>query len=229
MNLSEMITFVREHADTDATDAPDSNLTVYARAAYNDIKRRVPQWISKHTSDTLSTTASTSGYALSGLTTGNLEYVTGVVGPTDILMKIDWPRYLELLDGPDITYTTAEAIYYTVDNGTLYLWPTPSASSTAYTVYGYDTHNAWPSGSTEPDLPREFDELICWYMLGRYYMAQEDVELARLYLQDYEIGVNRQIAAMMRQDQPRVRKLGRFNRGHGQWSYSQWVKRMVEG
>lgn len=227
MNLSEMITFVRTHADTDSTDAPDASLEVYARAAYNDIRRRVSQWIDNSDQDTLTTVADTASYALSGLTNGDIEYVTGVVGPTETLQYVTWDHYLQMEDGPDVDYSTSEADYYTVRNDTIWLFPKPSSAGVAYTVYGYRGFNTWPDGSAEPDLPREFDEVICWYMLSRYYMAQEDVELAQLYLRDYETGVNRFIAAAMRQDShsPKIWGGARPRR----MGYADWVRRMTEG
>lgn len=229
MNLSEMMTFVRTHADTDTTDAPDSTLTVYARAAYNDIKRRVSQWIDNSTSATLSTTTGTAGYALSGLTiaSGTMEYVTGIMGPTEKLDYVTWNEYLEYEDGADVDYSTREALYYTVRNNTIYLWPTPSSSAIQYTVYGYRTFTDWPSGSDEPDLPREFDEVICWYMLSRYYMGQEDLELSQVYLRDYEEGVNKFIRYAMRQDAHSPKILGGSRRKP--MSYDAWVRRMTEG
>ena len=232
MNLNDMKVFVRTHADTDETDAPDSSLELYARAAYRDIYRRISQWVDLNTSDTLTTTASTAGYALSGagFTNANLEYVTGIVGPSEKLVYVTWDQYLEMLEGPDVSYSTREALWYTVNNNTVYLYPTPSTSSVAYTVYGYRTFNDWPSGSTEPDLPREFDEVICWFMLAMYYKAQEDVELSQLYMMQYETAVNRFVGFQMRRDAHRPRILGghRKFRSHGM-TYPDWVRRNTQG
>ena len=226
MNLSEMTTFVRTHADTDSTDAPDSTLTVYARAAYADIRSRVHQFLDYESSDTFTSVANTASYALSGMTAGTLDLVSQVVGPTEVLQYVPWSTYLQMLEGPDISHTTTEADYWTVRGGSLYLYPTPSAA-TAYTVYGLRKETDWPSGSAEPDLPREFDEVICWYMLFRYYQAQEDLELAQLYLRDYETAVNRFVEMQMRSDVHRPRVL------HGSprrsLSYASWVRRNTEG
>lgn len=227
MNLSEMSVFVRTHADTDEIDAPDSTMTVYARAAYNDIRRRVSQWIDNTTSATLTTVADQPSYTLAGLTGATIEYVTGIVGPTEKLTYITWDNYLEFEDGPDIDYSNYEAQYYTVRNGIIYLFPKPSSASVSYTVYGYRAFTDWPVGSEEPDLPREFDEAICWYMLSRYYMSQEEPELAGLYLRDYETAVNRFIASSMRQDSHSPKILGGSRRKP--MAYDAWVRRMTEG
>ena len=228
MNLSEMITFVRTHADTDETDAPDSSLTVYARAGYNDIRRRVAQWTDNHVSGTLTTVADTAGYALSALTGSySLEYVTGISGPTEKLDYVTWDEYLYMVEGDDIEYSVREPGCYTIKNDTIYLFPTPSVSGVTHTVYGYRAFADWPSGSDEPDLPREFDEVICWYMLSKYYMAQEDVELASMYSQMYEVAVNRFIASSVRQDSHSPRIFGgKIRRRIG---YDAWMRRNTEG
>lgn len=227
MLYTEMKTFVRTHADTDEVDAPDTTLDVYARSAYNDIRRRVHQWIDNSTSTTFTTTADTSSYALGAMVGDTVEYVTGVVGPTEKLTYITWDQYLEFEDGPDIDYSNYEAVFYTVRNDVLYLFPKPSSTGVTYTVYGYRAFNDWPNGSVAPDLPREFDEAICWYMLSRFYMAQEDFEAAQMYMRDYEVSVNRFIAAAMRQDAHSPRILGGSRRKP--MSYDSWVRRMTEG
>jgi len=226
-----MITFVRRHADTDAVDAPDSNLEVYARAAYNDIRRRVPEWVDNHVSDTLAVSSGVAAYALSGsaFSTKNVEYVTSITGPSENLVYIPWSVYLEMLDGPDVDYSTREASWYTVKGDAVYLFPTPATAGVEYTVYGYRSFTSWPSGSDEPDLPREFDEVICWYMLGMYYRAQEDISMSQLYMAQYEQGVNRFIASSMKQDSHSPKIFGGSKKNRYPMSYSRWLRRNTEG
>jgi len=229
MDYSEIKTFVRSHADTDTTDAPDTNLDVYARAAYNDIKRRLGKWDEYHGSDTLTTTNNVSSYVLTGasFSSQDLEKVTSVVGPTQVLDWVPWTMFLEMSETGSTAYKTSEADFFTVKDGTLYLHPTPNGA-VSYTVYGFQVLSDWPSGATECPLPRHFDEPICWYMLSKYYQAQEDLELARLLMADYEQGVNRLLQAELRVDAHRPRILGGLNR-RGRLGYSSWVRRMTEG
>lgn len=229
MNYSEMKEFVRSHADTDSIDAPDANLDVYARAAYHDIKRRTDQWDEYHISDTLTTTAGTVSYDLtgSGFTGQNIDRVTSIVGGTDVLRFLPWTEYLELRSGSDLTYQTVEADYWTVKDGSVFLYPDPSTSGETYTVYGYSTWSSWPSGSTAPPLPEEFHEPICWFMLAKYYQAQEDLQLASIMMNDYETAVNRMLKFSRRRDAHAPRVLGGVRRRR--LGYGNWVRRNTEG
>jgi hypothetical protein len=142
---------------------------------------------------------------------------------------MSFDEYLALKEGPSVTYSTAEATHWVTRNGVLYLFPEPS-SAVSYTVYGYEGFDDWPTGTgnTEPDLPREFDEAICWYMLSRYYAGQEDLELVSLYDNMFETAVGRFVASQMRNDarSPRVLGGGLTRYGVG---YDRWVRRMTEG
>lgn len=228
MNLSDMLTFVRAQADTDTADAPDSTLTVYARAAYQDIISRVFPWPDKKGTFTFPSVVDQASYPLSGFSPATLEYVIGVSVDDDVLMWVSNEQFDEL--SLNATGSTTYATVYTVDGSTVKLWPTPSSVAT-YTVTGYRGFVLWPSGSDEPDMARGFDEPICWYMLSRFYQAQEDMELSARYMQDFEVGVERQIGRALRGSAssagPRI--FGGDPGLFGSRSYSDWVKLSVEG
>lgn len=228
MNLTEMSTFVRAQADTDTDDAPDSTLEVYARAAYNQIKSMVWPWPLNQISGTFPTVDGTASYLLSGLAgigSYTVSFVQSVSRSDEVLDYVSPEAYLRLTTEQSSTGTPR---VYTVDNGYIKLWPTPSGVAT-YTVTGYRDFADWPSGSDEPDLPRGFDECICWYMLSRYYQAQEDLELANMYMRDFDASVSVQIGAALRGHSLTAGPMifgGGYQRD---LSYSDWVKRGTEG
>lgn len=227
MNLSEMSTFVRDHAQTDTEDAPDSTLTVYAGAAYRDIQRRVHPWPDKLDTYTFTTVAGQSTYLFNTFTSTDLEFITSVVGPDRVLSYASHEQMREL-NTPSIT-SGANPSLYAVSKTSITLWPVPSGAVTI-TVTGYRTFTEWPVGSTEPDLDRGFDIPICWYMLSKYYLGQEDLEMAAKFQGDYESDLATQIAAAMRTSTvtagPRIfgGEPGLFN-----LSYEQWMRRNTEG
>jgi len=227
MNLSEMSTFVREQADTDTTDASDAKLTVYARAAYRDILARVFPWPDKKVTYTFDSVASTAAYAFTGFSTGDLEYVVSVDDGDDVLMYVSPERFRDF--STELSSTGTPSVY-TVDSSQIKLWPTPGGAVT-YTVTGYRSFATWPSGSDEPDLPRPFDEAICWYMLARFYQSQEDLELSAMYMRDFEVAVNQQIADSLRTSSTSAGPMifGGDPKLSGSQSYADWVKRSVEG
>lgn len=227
MNLSEMSSFLRQQADTDATDAPDTTLTVYARAAYRDIQARVFPWPDKKVSYTVVTAAGTAAYDLSAFSSVDMEFVVSVADSDDVLMYVTPEQFREL--SVEMTGSGSPTVY-TVDRSQLKLWPTP-ASIITFTVTGYRDFAEWPAGSEDPDLPRGFDEAICWYMLARFYQAQEDLELSQTYMRDYEIAVNQQISKAMRTSSVTAGPMifGGDPRLPMKQSYADWVKRGVEG
>lgn len=229
MNLSEMQDFVRAQADTDAIDAPSSTLTVYARAAYRDIVARVFPWPDKKSSYTFNTIIGEESYSFaSALSAPDLEYVVQVSTGTDVLMYVSPEKFYELsIEAPGSSGTPT---VYSIDSGEIKLWPAPDRVQ-VLSVIGYRRFSEWPSGSSEPDLPRAFDEAICWYMLSRFYQAQEDLELSQTYMRDYEVAVNQQIGRAMRTSSVTAGPMifGGDPRLPHKGSYTDWVKRSVEG
>ena len=229
MNLAEMRTLLRAQAQTDSEDAPDNLLEMYARAAYQDITSRVQQWPHLHTTFTFDTVVGQAKYTFNNFTATDLEFVEYVFDGEDVLIPITETQYRDLVG--ESSGSAVEATCYAVDDTTgMWLWPTPS-SVKSYTVSGYRQFAEWPSGSNDPDLPRGFDEVILWYMLSKYYASQEDIELSIQYMRDYETQLSRQIGAALRSSKTTAGPMifGGDPRLDYGMSYSQWVKKGVEG
>lgn len=228
MIFNDMKTFVRLQADTDAVDAPDATLEVYALQAFDDIRRRISSWVDRMVSDTLTTVDGMGSYSLTGgqFANANLEYVRSVHGPTSTLVHVPFSVFQRISQGSD--QTTSEATYWSVNNGTLWLWPTPSAVA-SYTVWGYQKFTDWALAATEPDLPVELHRSILHYMLSQYYLNQEDLDMSQKYMQQYEASIARFIASSMRQDNALPRVLGGRAHGNAVLQYDDWVRRNTEG
>lgn len=194
MNYQDMALFVRKQADTDADDAPDETLRVYARAAYDDIRRRVFPWPDKKSSYQFQTVPGQSFYGYVNMTAPDLDFVLSVHADNGLLGYVTPEQYLEV----SATGNTGVPTVYSADVAGMHLYPAPSAAQTIK-VTGYRKFVDWPlSNADEPDLDRAFDTVICWYMLSGYYGAQEDLELAQLYSASYERALNTQIEAQLR-------------------------------
>jgi hypothetical protein len=194
MNYSDMAAFVRAQADTDTDDAPDTTLRVYAAAAYKDIRRRVFPWPDKKTQFNFTTVPGQKFYPYAAMTAPDMEYVINVSGPAGVLGYISPEQYFDL----ESDAASGDPKLFAADVTGMHLYPTPSGSDTI-NVIGYRKFAVWPtSDASEPDLSRDFDEIICWYMLSKYYENQEDMELVQSYMQDYEIGLAHQIEGQLR-------------------------------
>lgn len=193
-SLQDLRTFVRNHADADATDAPDSSLDVYARIAYNDIHTRTtfPQLQVVYG---MLTVAGQSEYAFTSFTPSNdLDKITSVIDTTNLGRRLIYMSEsdADLAFGAPIGATSEVANAYTVRDGTLILYPKPSVSSKQYTIRGIRKPAVWPAGAgSVPDLPEPLHDAIAWYMLSSYFMSQEDAQMAGMYLREYEMMVDK--------------------------------------
>lgn len=233
MQISEMIDLVREQADADPIDAPGTLLRMYARAAYDDIRRRIHPWPKNRKRYTFTTNQGVNRYSFDqivGVTGGaDLEYPISMIGPRERVTFIDFQTYLRIQESEQISQQQREASFYTVEQDELLIWPTPTESGIQYTLYGYRSFADFPDAVNEPDLERPFHQAIVWYMLYMYFQREEDLELARLYYAEYERTVNQQIAAAMRGAQHTAGPMIFGGDPLGPISFDRWVKRNVEG
>lgn len=229
MTITEMRDFVRTHADATTTDAPDSSLDVYARIAYNDIHTRTnfPMLQSKYT---FTTVANQQDYLFTSIAPGDLDKVTSIIDTTNLGRRLIFMARsdADLAFGAPIGATSQIATAFTVENGVISLFPKPSVSGVSYTVRGLRAPTAWPGAAgSSPDLPAVLHEAIAWFMLSSYYMSQEDVNLAGVYLQEYEQMVNKFVRSES------FRDFGQRNGIMGGQNYflptfGRWVRGMVE-
>lgn len=211
MTLQELRNFVRTHADTDVTDAPDSSLDTYYRMAHYDITQRIDFQTGiyrRSTTASLTTTANESIYTnLADVTAGyvwNTDEVYSAFEPWDVLgvsysggAVNDYPLvYVTVEDGERMfasSATAEKAIAYSVLNGNIILYPTPSTSGVTYHVLCQPdlTLDVVTGAGDSPNLPEALHPAVAWYMLSQYYLAQEDTQLAGIYMQEYEMMVER--------------------------------------
>jgi hypothetical protein len=230
MTLVQMQDFVRTHADADVEDMPNSSLEVYGRIAYNDILARRNGWPHLAVTYTLTTNAGQERYALTDLSTSGMDIVTSVVDRTTLGRRLIYMTQgdADIAFGSPVSSTSDLATAFTIVGDYIYLYPTPSSSRT-YQVRGFRSATAWPAGSgSTPDLPASLHEAIAWYMLSSYFLAQEDAQLAGIYMQEYESMVERHLKnETMREYGGRAMVIGGQN--YRQPSFRRWVRGSLEG
>jgi hypothetical protein len=225
--LQELRDFVRTHADADSTDAPDSSLDVYARIAYNDIHTRT-SFPHLQVTYTFTTVAGQQDYPFTGI--GGLDKVTSIIDTTNLGRRLIYMSEsdADLAFGAPIGATSEVANAYTVVNGVIKLYPKPSVTGKLYTVRGLRTPNVWPNGAgSVPDLPAVLHDAIAWYMLSSYFMSQEDLQMAGMYLREYEAMVDKFVRSESAKD------FGARNHVMGGQNYknpdfTRWVRGMLE-
>lgn len=231
MTLGQMQDFVRTHADADAEDAPNSSLEVYGRIAYNDILSRRNGWPHLAVTYTLTTVAGQAEYDLSALSTSNMDVITSIVDQVSLGRRLIYMTQADadIAFGTPVASTSDLAVAFTVRGDEIILYPTPSAVKN-YVVRGFRTATEWPNGSgSTPDLPDALHEAIAWYMLSSYFLAQEDTQLAGVYMQEYETMVDRHLKnETTREYSSRVMVMGGQNTKY-QPNFTRWVRGSLEG
>jgi hypothetical protein len=230
MTLSEMQEFVRRHADADAEDAPNSSLEVYGRIAYNDILSRRNGWPHLAVSYTLTTVAGQSEYNLSAMSGTDMDIITSVVDQVTMGRRLVYMTQADadIAFGTPVASSSDLAVAFSVVGNQVVLYPTPSTVKT-YRVRGFRTAVAWPNGAgSTPDLPGALHEAIAWYMLSSYFLAQEDTQLAGVYMQEYETMVDRHLKnETTREYSTRSMVMGGQN-SRVPASFTRWVRGALE-
>lgn len=230
MTLQEMRDFVRQHADADSVDAPNSTLDVYARIAYNDILSR-SSWPHLAVEYTVSTVSGQSKYLFSGFSQTNMDEITAVVDTTNLGRRLVYMSRsdADLAFGQPINAQSEVANAFTIENDSLILYPIPSTNGKLYTVRGRRSAASWPNGaSSTPDLPDQLHEAIAWYMLSSYFMSLEDPQMAGLYLNEYE-GMVRKHSKAYAVREYKARPLVIGGQNYPQPDFTRWVRGQLEG
>jgi len=228
--LQDLRDFVRTHADADSTDAPDSSLDVYARIAYNDIHTRT-SFPHLQVVYTFTTVAGQDQYPFTSFTPSNdLDKVTSVIDTTNLGRRLIYMSEsdADLAFGAPIGATSQVANAYTVRDGILILYPKPSINAKVYTVRGIRKPAVWPtSAGSTPDLPVPLHDAIAWYMLSSYFMSQEDLQMAGMYLREYEAMVEKFVRNESFKDYgARNHVMGGQN--YKNPDFTRWVRGMLE-
>lgn len=230
MTLSELQEFVRTHADADIEDAPNSSLEVYGRIAYNDILSRRGSWPHLMVTYTLTTVPGQQSYSLSAMSGADMDSVHSVVDTQNLGRRLVYMSQsdADIAFGIPTNITSDIANAWTVVGDDIYVYPTPSTART-YTVRGVRRAATWPNGAgSVPDLPDALHEAIAWYMLSSYFMAQEDTQLAGVYMGEYNQMVERFVRSeSTKEHSARVKVMGGQN--YRQPSFTRWVRGQLEG
>lgn len=229
MTLQNMFDFVRTHADADDVDAPDSTLTVYARIAYNDILSRT-KWPHLSVNYTFTTVAGQDQYPFAAMSVGDMDEITAVVDTTNFGRRLIYMSQsdADVAFGQPVSIQSEVATAYTVVNDQLILYPTPGVTGKVYTVRGRRRPADWPNGAGSiPDLPASLHPAIAWYMLSSFYMAQEDPQMAGVYMGEFQMMVNRNVGEQSTREYT-ARPMVMGGQNYRAPDFTRWVRGMLE-
>lgn len=196
MTLGEIKTFARDQIiQTDATDIPNSLITVFAREGVNRIIGKANNWPHLKGSWTLTTVAEQHNYSIAGIS-ANIERITGIIDGTLLgisLNEMDHQTARSMWVGTN-DLSNAYTQYFSIYGSEVWLWPKPNTVK-SLTVMGTRSNNYMVTDADTPDLPVHLHEAVAYFVTYACYAQQEDPTTAAVWMdmfnQSVSIGMER--------------------------------------
>jgi hypothetical protein len=189
ITLTTLRAQVRDMADLDETDLPNSLIDQFAREGFQRIYALERRWPILQETYTFNTVANQRAYTIS--TIGDIREIISVVDTSAQgarLTLIDFNEaeetWLGNLDVPSRPY------FYTFWDKQLLLWAKPDIVYPMTVRAFRNPVYTWLTDITENiDLDEFFHAILPYFVLARVYQRQEDAQLAAMYLGTFEEGV----------------------------------------
>lgn len=179
LNLQQIRDFVRGHMDIEEEDLPDPVLDVFVAEGFGRIVRAEKRWPFYATRWAYVTVAGTDEIPFTDIGT-NISEIQSIKGPSSRLHYIGMDVADEVW--PENVVQSSEPSHWSVENETLYLWPTPG-SAYSLILRGYRKPTDWMAGGAGavPDVPDELHNTVAVWALSRAYEQQDDPEMASIF------------------------------------------------
>jgi hypothetical protein len=189
MNLDTLRAQVREMADLDEFDLPNSVIDQYAKEGFQRIYALERRWPFLQQTYTFNTVNGQREYLIS--TIGDIREIISIVDGSPAgnrLTLIDHNNAEDVWIGN--LDTASRPYFYSFWDGNVNLWPKPD---TIYpmTVRAYRNPSyMWLTTTTQTiDIDPWFHAILPYFVLARVYQRQEDAELSAMHMRNFEEGV----------------------------------------
>ena len=189
ITLTTLRAQVRDMADLDETDLPNSLIDQFAREGFQRIYALERRWPILQETYTFNTVANQRAYTIS--TIGDIREIISVVDTSAQgarLTLIDFNEAEETwLGNLDVA---SRPYFYAFWDKQLLLWAKPDAVYPMTVRAFRNPVYTWLTDITESiDLDEFFHAILPYFVLARVYQRQEDAQLAAMYLGTFEEGV----------------------------------------
>lgn len=196
MTLVDIRTYVRDYFDLDSEDLPDRLVDRWVSEGWGKIVRFRPNWPGYQEEAVLNVVANTPSYP------SPLKDIESVEGPERFLIQLDTSSAERRFIRGGIEDPADRPVAFSVYNGLIRLWPTPSADA-AYAIRGQRAAvNPLNVQVTDPiDLPHpDAVEMLVAWVLYRTALRESETETAAAYLDSFTQGM--QLLAKDETDSP---------------------------
>ena len=189
ITLTTLRSQVRDMADLDETDLPNSLIDQFAREGFQRIYALERRWPILQETYTFNTVANQREYTIS--TIGDIREIISIVDTSTQgarLTLIDYNQaeetWLGNLDVPSRPY------FFSFWDKKIQLWAKPDIVYPMTVRAFRNPVYTWLTDITENiDLDEFFHAILPYFVLARVYQRQEDAQLAAMYLGTFEEGV----------------------------------------
>jgi hypothetical protein len=189
ITLATLRTQVRNMADLDTEDLPDSLIDQFAREGFQRIYALERRWPYLQETYTFNTVVNQREYTVANI--GDIREIISVLDTSSSgarLTLIPYDNAEEIWLGN--TDVPSRPYFYSFWDKKLQLWAKPDA---VYPITVRAFRNpvyTWLTDVNETiDLDEWFHALLPYFVLGRVYQRQEDAQLSQMYLNSFEQGV----------------------------------------
>ena len=189
ITLTTLRSQVRDMADLDETDLPDSLIDQFAREGFQRIYALERRWPILQETYTFNTVANQREYTIS--TIGDIREIISVVDTSTQgarLTLIDYNQAEEIwLGNLDVA---SRPYFYSFWDKKLQLWAKPDIVYPMTVRAFRNPVYTWLADITEAiDLDEWFHAILPYFVLARVYQRQEDAELSMMHMKSFEEGV----------------------------------------
>ena len=211
ITLSTLRTQVRNMADLDETDLPDSIIDQFAREGFQRIYSLERRWPYLQETFSFNTITGQREYIISNI--GDIREIISVIDSStsgNRLTLIDYNQAEDIWLGN--TDVPSRPYFYSFWNKKIQFWAKPDAVyPITVRVYRNPSYDWLTSTEEEIDLDEWFHALLPYFVLSRVYQRQEDAQLSDMYMKSFEEGVGLARRDLMKASsaQPVVMSAGR--------------------
>ena len=189
ITLTTLRSQVRDMADLDETDLPNSLIDQFAREGFQRIYALERRWPILQETYTFSTVANQREYTIS--TIGDIREIISIVDTSTQgarLTLIDYNQAEETwLGNLDVA---SRPYFFSFWDKKIQLWAKPDIVYSMTVRAFRNPVYTWLTDITENiDLDEFFHAILPYFVLARVYQRQEDAQLAAMYLGTFEEGV----------------------------------------
>ena len=189
ITLATLRTQVRNMADLDEVDLPNTIIDQFAREGFQRIYSLERRWPWLQSTYTFNTAVNKREYPISSI--GDIREIISVIDSStsgNRLTLIDYNQAEDIWLGN--TDVPSRPYFYSFWNQKIQLWAKPDAVYPMTVRAFRNPLYTWLDDTSEDiDLDEWFHALLPYFVLGRVYQRQEDAQLAQMHLNSFEQGV----------------------------------------